>query len=387
MSQMVESNRNKFELVESDQRLNDVCQELYPEKLLALDTEFVRTNTFYGQLGLIQLSAAQTCYLIDPIKVNAWDTFCEIFCEPTRLVILHSASEDLNLLATSLNIMPSRLFDSQIAGAFLGLGFSLSYQALVQLILGQHVEKDVTRSNWLARPLSKRQLRYAADDVYYLPALEENLRKQLILENKFDWFEDECLSLLKTSEGFEDPSNWETSYSQISGSWKLTTEHLECLQQLCYWREAQARQRNKPKSWIAKDSDLLTMSVIIGDSNHISIKTLMEETKIDKRFLSSDGEEIIEKLSNSRYELKPIEKGLLNYPLSSSSRKILKQCQERASEVANKLSISPELLARKRLLQKIVKDYEYSGTLIWPNEFSSWRKEVLNDSLAQIFSS
>ena len=69
----------------------------------------------------------------------------------------------------------------------------------MQLILGQHVEKDVTRSNWLARPLSKRQLRYAADDVYYLPALEENLRKQLILENKVDWFEDECLALLETS--------------------------------------------------------------------------------------------------------------------------------------------------------------------------------------------
>ena len=111
----------------------------------------------------------------------------------------------------------------------------------------------------------------------------------------------------------------------------------------------------------------------------------MEETRIDKRFLSRDGEEIIERLSNSRYQLKPIEKGLLNYPLSSSSRKILKQCQERVSEVANKLSIAPELLARKRLLQKLVKDYEYSGTLIWPKEFSGWRKEVLNDSLTQIF--
>ena len=153
----MESNSNRFELVDSDERLNELCQELYSEKLLALDTEFVRTNTFYGQLGLIQLYAAEACYLIDPIKVNAWDTFCEIFCEPTRLVILHSASEDLNLLSTSLNITPSCLFDSQIAGAFLGLGFSLSYQAIVQLILGQRVEKDVTRSNWLARPRSKRQ--------------------------------------------------------------------------------------------------------------------------------------------------------------------------------------------------------------------------------------
>ncbi len=383
----MESNNNRFELIDSDERLNELCQELYSEKFFALDTEFVRTNTFYGQLGLIQLCVAQTCYLIDPVKISDWEIFCKIFCEPTRTVILHSASEDLNLLSTSLGIVPNYLFDSQVAGAFLGLGFSLSYQAMVQLILGRHVEKDVTRSNWLARPLSQRQLQYAADDVYYLPALEEKLRKQLMLENKIDWFENECLSLIETCRGAEDPSSWESSYSQISGSWKLELENLECLQQLCYWRETQARQRNKPKSWIAKDSDLLAMSVIIGDSNYISIKKLMAETKIDKRFLVSDGEELIEKLSNSRYQLKPIEKDLLNYPLNSSARKILKQCQERVIEVANRMSISPELLARKRLLQKLVKGYEHSGFLVWPEEFSGWRKEVLTDSFTQIFSS
>ena len=382
----MESKNSRFELIDCDKRLNELCQELYSTKRFGIDTEFVRTNTFYGQLGLIQLCAAQTCYLIDPIKINAWDTFCEIFRTPTRQVIFHSASEDLNLLSTSLNISPNYLFDSQVAGAFLGLGFSLSYQAIVQLILGKHIEKDVTRSNWLARPLSDRQLQYAADDVYYLPALEESLREQLILENKIDWFENECLSLLETSESLEDRASWESSYSQISGSWKLEIESLECLQQLCFWRETQARQRNKPKSWIAKDADLLKMSVIIGDSNNISIKKLMAETNIDKRFLENEGEEIIDKLSNSRDRLKPIEKELLNYPLSSSARKILKLCQERVAKVAERLSISPELLARKRILQKLVKDYEYSGSLIWPKEFYGWRKEILDDSLTQIFS-
>ena len=380
------SNKSRFELIDCDKGLNDLCRELYTTKRFALDTEFIRTDTFYGQLGLIQLCVDQTCYLIDPMTINSWEIFCDIFCEPTREIIFHSASEDLNLLSTSLNISPNYLFDSQVAGAFLGLGFSLSYQAIVQLILGQHIEKDVTRSNWLSRPLSERQLRYAADDVYYLPALEESLREQLILQNKIDWFENECLSLLEVSRSVEDPASWESSYSQISGSWKLEIESLECLQQLCFWRETQARQRNKPKSWIAKDSDLLKMSSIIGDSNNISIKKLMADTNIDKRFLENEGEEIIEKLSNSRDRLKPIERELLNYPLSSSARKILKLCQERVAKVAERLSISPELLARKRILQKLVKDYEYSGSLIWPKEFYGWRKEVLDDTLTQIFS-
>ena len=76
---MVESNSNRFELVDSDERLNELCQELCSEKLLALDTEFVRTNTFYGQLGLIQLYAAQTCYLIDPIKINQSTNLIDLF--------------------------------------------------------------------------------------------------------------------------------------------------------------------------------------------------------------------------------------------------------------------------------------------------------------------
>ena len=384
---MPRSDDNQIKLVDNNKKLNELCSDLNLVDLIALDTEFVRTNTFYGCLGLIQLCDGRNCYLIDPIEITEWESFCSLIQKPNRKTVFHSASEDLSLLQTSLKISPNNLFDSQIAGAFLGLGFSLSYQAIVKLVLGKHVEKDVTRSDWLARPLSTRQLQYAAEDVFHLPALEICLTEQMASSNKIDWFTEECSNIVSTAKGLENQATWETSYSLVSNAWKLEIESLECLQQLCFWREIQARKRNKPKAWIAKDKDLFNIALIIGDANSISTHMLMNEDKIDKRFIKRDGEEILEKLKNSRYKLEPINRELLTYPLSLSARKILKVCQSRVVSVAEKLSMSPELLARKRILQKLVRDYEYHGYLLWPEEFSEWRKEVLQDSFLPLFPS
>jgi len=382
---MQQSDDNRIKLVDNNDELGKLCLNLSSSRLIALDTEFVRTNTFYGRLGLIQLYDGITCYLIDPIKITAWESFCRLIEEPKNKTVFHSASEDLSLLQTCLKISPNNLFDSQVAGAFLGLGFSLSYQALVQLVLGKHVEKDVTRSDWLARPLSLRQLEYAAEDVVHLPALEDRLKKQMILSDKIDWFNEECSSIISMSTRLENPKTWENAYSLISNAWKLEEENLECLQQLCYWREIQARKRNKPKTWVAKDKDLLNIALIIGDANSISTQMLMNADEIDQRFIRRDGDEILEKLKNSRYKLPPVNKQLLTYPLSLSSRKILQSCQKRVVELADKLSISPELLARKRILQRLVRNYEHHGYLFWPEEFSDWRKEVLQDSFVPLF--
>ena len=384
---MPRSDDNRINLVDDNRKLNELCSDLTSVDLIALDTEFVRTNTFYGRLGLIQLFDGRNCYLIDPIEITDWKSFCSLIQQPNRTTVFHSASEDLSLLQTSLKTSPNYLFDSQIAGAFLGLGFSLSYQALVKLVLGEHVEKDVTRSDWLARPLSARQLQYAAEDVFHLPALETCLREQMVSSNKIDWFAEECSNIVFTAKGLENQATWENAYSLVSNAWKLGIESLECLQQLCYWREIQARKRNKPKAWIAKDKDLFNIALIIGDAGSISTHMLKNEDKIDKRFIERDGDEILEMLRNSRYKLKTIDRKLLTYPLSLSARKILKVCQSRVVSVAEKLSMSPELLARKRILQKLVRDYECYGYLLWPEEFSEWRKEVLQDSFLSLFPS
>ena len=165
----------------------------------------------------------------------------------------------------------------------------------------------------------------------------------------------------------------------------MKEEELECLQQLCFWREVQARERNKPKNWVAKDSDLLNLALVIADSSHITMEVLVEETRIDKELLRKNGQEILDLLKSSRYKLVPISKELLNYPLGPWARKKLKQCQMGVAEIAEKLSMAPELLARKRALQKLVRDYEHTGQLIWSGELAGWRRGVLEDRFSSLF--
>ena len=382
---MLASDDSPISLLESNDQVSELCSSLSSIESIALDTEFVRTSTFYGRLGLIQLCDGKACYLIDPLNISDWDPLANLLKGTDIRTVCHSSSEDLNLLQTTINLIPTTIFDSQVAAAFLGIGFSLSYQALVKLVLGKHIEKDVTRSDWLARPLTERQLQYAADDVCYLLTLETCLREKLKQANKMEWFEDECANILINAQGVENPSNWETCYSSISNSWKLKEEELECLQQLCFWREVQARERNKPKNWVAKDSDLLNLALVFAGSSRVTMEALAEETRIDKGLLRKDGQEILDLLKSSRYKLVPISRDLLNYPLGPSARKKLKQCQVDVTEIAEKLSIAPELLARKRALQKLIRDYEHTGQLIWSGELAGWRRGVLEDRFISLF--
>ena len=164
---MITGNGSHIHLIEAQQEFEELCSKWRSEKFLAIDTEFIRTNTFYPKLGLLQIADTNNCYLIDPLCISEWSPFAQLLNLDIEFCI-HSCSEDLNLLHTSISMMPREIFDSQLAAAFLGLGYSLSYQGLVKLLLGEEIPKDETRADWLKRPLTDTQLQYAANDVSYL---------------------------------------------------------------------------------------------------------------------------------------------------------------------------------------------------------------------------
>ena len=142
--------------INSSEQLDRHCQAWQRQTVLAIDTEFVRTNTFYPKAGLIQLADENGICLIDPIMIEDLTPLAETLSNPAITWVVHSGSEDLILLLTQFGSLPRHVFDTQIAAAYLGFGFSLSYQALVNEVLHYHVEKGETRSNWLRRPLSDR---------------------------------------------------------------------------------------------------------------------------------------------------------------------------------------------------------------------------------------
>ena len=166
--------REAFTLIQSDAELAEAARRWAEAPALGLDTEFVRTNTFYHRLGLIQVCDGSTAWLVDPLAARDLAPLAAVFRSP-GVKILHSASEDIEVFYRALGVLPAPLFDTQIAGAFAGKGAFLSYQKLVAACLGVELAKEETRTDWLARPLSPGQLAYAAEDVAFLLPVYEQL--------------------------------------------------------------------------------------------------------------------------------------------------------------------------------------------------------------------
>ncbi len=375
-----------FVMISSQSEFDSLCDALQVEKALAIDTEFMRTNTFYAKIGLLQLATASEIYLIDPLSIPDWSGFNRLLLNEGITFVAHSASEDLNLLLTHCGVVPVKLFDTQIAAAFLGFGFSLSYQAIVELLLGIRIEKEETRSDWLKRPLSDKQLHYAADDVLYLLEIADLLTAQLSLKNRLAWFQTECDVAIETAKKVETEACWHTLYSNVSNAWRLSDAGLVLLEKLCFWREQEARKRNKPRSWIAKDADLQTIAVTCAAMAEITPTTLATIKLQDTKLLTRYAAEFSRLLGEIDAEKSALSRAGLNLPLDSAERSILKGLQRVVVAKAEQLEMAPELLGRKKQLVEILQQYQETGELKWPGGQGNWRRPVLEPEFAQILS-
>ena len=238
-------------LIEDNESLANLVKSQAGSEAVAVDTEFMRRDTFYPHPGLIQLcfsAQPDTAWLVDTVLVNDVQPLRELLADTSVLKVLHSASEDLEVFAHYLGQQPVPLFDTQKAAAFLGRGFGLGYRALVEAISGQVIEKDETRSDWLARPLSASQLNYAAADVVPLLEVYRTLYDGLRDEGKLEWVLEEGAHATANA-----ASSGASFYLRVKSAWQLPRQQLGVLRSLCDWREARARKIDKPRGWILKD--------------------------------------------------------------------------------------------------------------------------------------
>lgn len=386
MSESIVCDGMPIEYVSDAPRLNALCEEWAAEEFLAVDTEFERTSTFYARIGLLQIADSKCCYLVDPLTIDDWTAFKKLLSTPSCTLVMHSCSEDLSLLQTFLGCLPASLFDTQLAAAFLGIGFSISYQGLVEQLLGVEVAKDETRSDWIKRPLSDKQIHYAAADVRYLLQVREILSDQVEKKGMSDWLRAECNQQLVIAQRLEEESQWELYYTGVSNAWRLDLHGLQALQQLCVWREQKARQRNKPRSWIVKDNDLMTLCAVVSGpikAGEFTLDVVSSAEGVDSRFLSRNASELFQLLSDSSSKGE-VDQALLNKPLSAPLRNKLKLSKQVANTKAEELGMSPELLGRKKFLVELLRSYEADGKLQWSGDFAGWRRELLELELTAI---
>jgi ribonuclease D len=195
--------------------------------------------------------------LIDPLAEIDLRPFWELLADPTVEKIVHAGEQDLEPVFRQIGRPPVNFFDTQIAAGFVGLPYPLSLSKLVLEMTGAKLGKGLTFSHWDQRPLSPIQLRYAADDVRYLPAVRAEIGKRLAALGHANWAAEECAALCISSQSRFDP---ESQYLRIRGAAALAPRNLAVLRELSIWRDASSRQHDLPPRTFLKDEVLLDLA-------------------------------------------------------------------------------------------------------------------------------
>ncbi|MYA20098.1 MAG: ribonuclease D [Chloroflexi bacterium] len=246
-------------LATTARELNEIVERVREAGSLAFDLEFVPEGRYIPELALVQVAWGNPdepdLAAIDPLEVDV-APFAELVADEGIETIAHAAQADLAILAGSYETQGRAVIDTQIAAAFAGFGDQIGYAALVQSTLGVRLHKGSQYTEWLRRPLSRKQLAYALDDVRYLGRVWGELRTRLDGE-RLAWAIEECERLAATA--WRRPTPGE-SYRRVKGWSRLNARERGALRELAAWREREALRANRPPSRVLNDRSMLELA-------------------------------------------------------------------------------------------------------------------------------
>ncbi|WP_109514330.1 ribonuclease D [Pseudomonas ovata] len=359
--------------IRDDDSLARHCTQWQTLPFIALDTEFMRVDTFYPIAGLLQISAGNIAWLIDPLSIDDWRPLAALLENPDVIKVLHACSEDLEVLLRLTGSLPLPLFDTQLAAAYLNIGFSMGYSRLVQEVLGIELPKGETRSDWLQRPLSDTQISYAAEDAVHLAELFTLLRPRLSQE-KYTWVLEDGAELVANLRRETDPYE---VYRDAKLAWKLSRQQLAVLRELCAWREQQARIRNQPRNRILREHSLWPLAKTQPDN----LAALARIEDMHPRTVRQDGEFLLELIQEAARV--PVEQwpAALPDPLPIEAAAVLKSLRAIGQQYAERLDMAPELMLRKKTLELLLKSGFPQGPYQLPESLRGWRRERMGQAL------
>ena len=355
----------KFDYIDSDTQLVAFSRRIESAKWMAVDTEFMRERTYYAQLALIQIATEDSFALVDAPALTNLEPLVDAFSRSSCLKIMHSASQDLEVLHQMLGVMPAPLFDTQIAASFLGEADQISYAAIVKQRMGVELTKDQTRTNWLQRPLSQAQLGYAEADVLYLHGLYVQLTAALKEKGRLEWVQDESRALgEKTKLGFKPELAWQ----RLKMLSRLNPAQQQTAIALARWREERAQTKDLPREWILGKHPLSLMA----KAQPRSLGQLKSIEGLSEKLIQRFGRQFLGVIEQAQHsEAQPI-KGL---ELSNQQRAQAKTLMAWLRERGAALEIAPSLIANRVTIEKLVSGDRDLALL------SGWRAQVAGDEL------
>ena len=259
----------KYEYLSTDDALRDFCSRIAGAPSIAFDTEFVSEDRYFPDLCLVQVAARGEAAIIDPLKVTNLQPFWHTLSSPGHVTIAHAGREEFRFCRRAIGQRPTNWFDTQIASGLVGLDYPAAYGTLIQKLLGKSLGKCETRTNWRRRPLSKRQLEYALQDVQYLEPLYQEIMGRLEAAQRRGWLNEELTSWQDQLETEEFTERWR----RVSGISGLTRRQLAILHEIWKWRDETARRRDVPPRRVLRD-DLMVELARRGSSDPQHIRAV-----------------------------------------------------------------------------------------------------------------
>jgi len=247
-------------LIRTTGELEEACRQVKAAGVLALDTEFVWRSTYRPRLGIVQMGAGgDLSWAIDVMQGFSSAALADLIADASVVKILHDARQDLQHLRHYCGALPQNVFDTQLAAAFAGFPQGVGLQKLLFEAIDVGLPKTETCTDWTRRPLSDAQVRYALDDVRYLPALRDELLRRMDAFGTRAWFEEDARK-------YDDGALY--ADSEPGNLWKriklrrvrLDGRGRSILRAVAARREELAQKWNLPRAWLGDDESLVEMA-------------------------------------------------------------------------------------------------------------------------------
>jgi len=366
-----------FGWIDSQDGLEELVDELLEMPRYALDTEFHRERTYYPKLALIQIawwpdgtSEGQELVLIDPLELDVSD-LGRLFASDSMCVI-HAAQQDLDVLTHAVGSVPSRMFDTQIAGGFVGYG-TPSLVSLLQGEIGITPAKGDRLTDWLRRPLTDAQCQYAAADVEYLLEVHDRLVAKLTELGRLDWAEDACEELrTRPTSG----SNPQDAWLRLKDARSLRPNGRAVAQSLAAWREERAMRVDIPVRQVLPDLAILGVAQRVPTT----LKELKQARGVDDRHAKGGiADEILAAVERGR-DAPPPESPKSSDDLDRNLRPAITLISAWVSQMARDERIDTTMLATRADIVAILRDDDDARLA------TGWRAELLGQGIRDLVS-
>ena len=363
-----------YQFIQNQPDLNSVLNLMDQSSIYGLDTEFIKVDTLWPKLGLFQINVQNQVYLLDGTTLDLSQFWQKLFVAQQN--IFHACSEDIDLIYHyAQHKSLENVFDTQVGMSFLGHGLQVSYQNALKTMLDVDIDKDQTRSDWLARPLSAEQLNYAANDVHYLMNLSHTIQNELAAKSLLNCVLEDCKNLTHEI-GTETPIH--LLYHDV-GNYRHSRRQLMQIQQLAVWREQMVKALNQPRSFILKNSTIIDM-VEKNPKNNFQLSAVKD---IRPNIVREHGKIILDLLKflpeQAEWPLR------MARPIRHSSQDIGSRVDTVIQRAVQETSVPKEVIMRKKWLNALYQHVVFhNDEQDLPSYLLGWRYDLLTKPLIEV---